>query len=322
MAGPCLPLLDPGRPGPLRRRAGRSHRRHPVPPSRADRAGHCSCSRPAWARQFLQLGHLADASAALEGRFFQSRPSPPRPQRARRRRRSRPRPDRPAHRRPAADRTYLGHRPGHAQVRGARDREARRLAAGPASPGRRRPRPGPPMAHGAGRGRAPVLVPALPPYLVVDPQLVRIALASGDRELAESGDGRRRAASQETRSQGTGVPSKCRPRPLARLGQRPAARAPSVSWKPTSGGSRRLPPWRIWPWPRSGWPPRAGRRRPRRRPGHLRRVRGSLGPGPGPGAPAREPRHPAPPARRRRPTRGWAALTSSSSLWSSWSPTA
>ena len=114
------------------------------------------------ARQFLQLGHLADASAALEGRFS---------------------PDE-AHLvlsvLDADGVVVLGRIALHTADQRQTEltsaiarvmlksgvpgyRAARRLAAGPASPGRRRPRPGPPMAHGAGRERAPVLVPALPP---------------------------------------------------------------------------------------------------------------------------------------------------------------
>ena len=80
-----------------------------------------------------------------------------------------------------------------------------------------------------------------------EPQLVRIALACGDQELAESA-----AAAAELRARdqpcGTGLPGqrRARPRPAHR-GPRPAGPGRQLSWKPASGGSRWPPPWRIWP---------------------------------------------------------------------------
>jgi hypothetical protein len=114
------------------------------------------------ARQFLQLGHLADASAALEGRFS---------------------PDeahlvlsvldadgvvvlgRIALHTADQRQTELTAAIARAMLKSGVpgiERHAAWLLALQAQAGGD-PAPGPPMAHGAGRGRAPVLVPALPP---------------------------------------------------------------------------------------------------------------------------------------------------------------
>ena len=158
VAGPCLPLREPGRHGPLRRGAGRGYRGNRLGPAGPPGQG-AAVARGQPGPPAAAAGDPADAAVALEGRFSPTRPtsssacSTPS--------HGRPRPYRPAHRGPAADRIHLGHRPGDAQVRvpGIERHAAWLLALQP------RPTATPPRRWltSAGREGAPVPVPAVPP---------------------------------------------------------------------------------------------------------------------------------------------------------------
>ena len=200
------------------------------------------------ARQLLQLGHLDDAAAALEGRFS---------------------PDeahlilsvldadgvvvlgRIALHTANQRQTELTRRsPGSCSRPGCRLSSGTPRGSWPCRPRPRRPRPGPRWLRRLTRRRACPLFPIFPLDPADDPQLVRIALASGDRELADR-PRRCRAA------------SRAQPRYPCRPGQRPPrpglltgdsgllAQAVSIL-KPASGGSRWPPPSRIWAWQKSG----------------------------------------------------------------------
>ena len=246
-------------------------------------------------RQLLRAGNLADAAAALEG-TLQPRRRPPGPQRARRRRRCRPGPDRPAYGRSAADRTHRGHRPGDAGVRrpGVERHAAWLLAlqaqaASDPAQARR-------WLTARGEEERLSVFPLFPLDPADDPQLVRIALDAGDRELAESA-----TAGAERRAEiSPGVPAFLASALHARglLSGNPGLLAEAVAI--LQAGQRRLAlasaledlaVAEI----RAGRG-RPGYRRPRPGPGQLRRLRRPLGPGPGPPAPQAA-RDPAPRAR-------------------------